>query len=613
MKLTKRIEPLQPTTFTKPTNLNLQTRPFASLCSSNSQINEVNDATSIQTQIGSSGNLLEKLITTPISTVSPTLIQKKHFISFLSQPSPIQTKLNIGEPNDKYEKEADDNATKVVHQINSPMQGKSVQKQESSEEKNEELQMKPLLQRRENLVCGEASPDLESSIQSARSRGQSLDPSLQDKMGQSMGADFSGVKIHTDSQADYLNKTIQAKAFTTGQDIFFRQGCYAPTSRSGQELIAHELTHVVQQNGEQFSTRLKTLNSETSSSNTIQRFITIDNGSNDYPVKKESRKWKKDKSVPNDNSFFVSQEEQNGSFFHQDGNEYKANLVSKSNANLMVSENYDLAIEAGVEAKSFFATTSRISEANGALGGRIQLKKTKKYLRITDGKGRQKKLFQVIPFVPENKKLIGKEGEGLDMRVPQRCNEMAEMVTGKIPLESSAETQLFNLMIKLIKDLTNHDYAPELREAGLLAARDRENGAKAYLDAQDAIQAAFKDLYDNRQDELIQEFTRNHLNEAMDPKIGSAITTFSAATEAEMPQDKNTFFGYHFGSVVAKSGSDYITLENYARRDADVGLSTGSSNDPLFFFRMLGPQKSWHQNMLDTGDFIGRVMSFVVE
>ena len=57
------------------------------------------------------------------------------------------------------------------------------------------------------------------------------------------------VKVHTDSQSDQLNKSIQAKAFTTGQDVFFRQGAYEPSSRGGQELIAHELTHVVQQNG----------------------------------------------------------------------------------------------------------------------------------------------------------------------------------------------------------------------------------------------------------------------------------------------------------------------------------------------------------------------------
>ncbi|MEH2453218.1 eCIS core domain-containing protein [Nostoc sp.] len=72
---------------------------------------------------------------------------------------------------------------------------------------------------------------------------------IREPMEQGFGADFSRVKVHTDTQADQLNRSIQAKAFTTEQDVFFRQGAYEPGSRGGQELIAHELTHVVQQNG----------------------------------------------------------------------------------------------------------------------------------------------------------------------------------------------------------------------------------------------------------------------------------------------------------------------------------------------------------------------------
>jgi hypothetical protein len=72
-------------------------------------------------------------------------------------------------------------------------------------------------------------------------------------MGQVMGADFSGVKVHTDTQSDQLNQSIQARAFTTKQDIFFRKGAYDPSSPGGQELIAHELTHVMQQNGSDVS------------------------------------------------------------------------------------------------------------------------------------------------------------------------------------------------------------------------------------------------------------------------------------------------------------------------------------------------------------------------
>ncbi|MEH1916916.1 eCIS core domain-containing protein [Nostoc sp.] len=64
-------------------------------------------------------------------------------------------------------------------------------------------------------------------------------------MEQAFGADFSGVKVHTNGQSDQLNRSIQARAFTTGQDVFFREREYNPGSQGGQEL----LTHVVQQNG----------------------------------------------------------------------------------------------------------------------------------------------------------------------------------------------------------------------------------------------------------------------------------------------------------------------------------------------------------------------------
>ncbi|MDB9494042.1 DUF4157 domain-containing protein [Spirulina major CS-329] len=94
-----------------------------------------------------------------------------------------------------------------------------------------------------------APVEIESEIHRAQGSGQALDPQLQRSMGQAMGADFSHVKVHTDRTSDTLNHALQAKAFTTGSDVFFRQGEYNPSSKGGQELIAHELTHVVQQTG----------------------------------------------------------------------------------------------------------------------------------------------------------------------------------------------------------------------------------------------------------------------------------------------------------------------------------------------------------------------------
>ncbi|MEZ4868518.1 MAG: DUF4157 domain-containing protein [Caldilineaceae bacterium] len=98
---------------------------------------------------------------------------------------------------------------------------------------------------------GDGAFDLDEAtagrINGARGGGQALDTSVQTKMGESMGADFSGVRVHTGSEAHQLNEQLSAKAFTTGSDIFFREGAYSPQSSSGQELLAHELTHVVQQ------------------------------------------------------------------------------------------------------------------------------------------------------------------------------------------------------------------------------------------------------------------------------------------------------------------------------------------------------------------------------
>ncbi|MBU7587420.1 MAG: DUF4157 domain-containing protein [Nostoc sp. TH1S01] len=182
------------------------------------------------------------------------------------QPSPIQMKLTIGQPGDKYEQEADRLAADVVQQINAP-ENQQVQREAAPEEEEvqmkpisgsiqreaapeeEEVRMKPIVQRLSGAGGMTATPDLEQSIQQARSSGQPLTESIREPMEQAFSADFSGVKVHTDAQSDELNQSIQAKAFTTGQDIFFRQGEYQPGNRGGQELIAHELTHVVQQSG----------------------------------------------------------------------------------------------------------------------------------------------------------------------------------------------------------------------------------------------------------------------------------------------------------------------------------------------------------------------------
>ncbi|MDJ0676403.1 MAG: DUF4157 domain-containing protein [Calothrix sp. MO_167.B42] len=179
----------------------------------------------------------------------------------------VQTKLTIGKPNDRYEQEADRVSARVVQQINLPapvsntqggvVQGKdeglkmkpmaATTQQEAMPEEGG-LQMMPMVQRQEAIGGGETSTQLSGEINRAKGGGQSLDAGLQQSIGQAMGNDFSGVRVHTDERADRLNRSLSARAFTTGQDLFFKKGEYQPGSREGQGLIAHELAHVVQQN-----------------------------------------------------------------------------------------------------------------------------------------------------------------------------------------------------------------------------------------------------------------------------------------------------------------------------------------------------------------------------
>ncbi len=96
---------------------------------------------------------------------------------------------------------------------------------------------------------GRVHPDVTSQINSVRGRGTPLAPDLAEQIGGKLGDGFADVRVHTDGLSDSLARSVQARAFTTGSDIFFAQGEYRPQSSAGRELLAHELTHVVQQRG----------------------------------------------------------------------------------------------------------------------------------------------------------------------------------------------------------------------------------------------------------------------------------------------------------------------------------------------------------------------------
>src|SRR5687768_5794183 len=84
-------------------------------------------------------------------------------------------------------------------------------------------------------------------IRSKAGGGNSLDGGVQRQLESGLGADMSGVRVHTDGEADSMARSVDSVAFTTGNDIFFRSGAYDPGSQQGMHLLAHEATHTVQQ------------------------------------------------------------------------------------------------------------------------------------------------------------------------------------------------------------------------------------------------------------------------------------------------------------------------------------------------------------------------------
>ncbi len=200
----------------------------------------------------------------------PTPVEQSNSQSNISQHTfngpALHFKLEINQPNDPYEKEADAMADKVIQRqaTSGPvgiqrkcahceaeekkLQGKSsysandIQRKCAHCEEEEKR-----IQKKDAGGSPDVSPSIESALQSGKGNGNPLSDGLKAEMNDSFGVDFSGVSIHTDGQSTQMNKDLNAHAFTHGNDIYFNSGKFDPSSSSGKHLLAHELTHVVQQ------------------------------------------------------------------------------------------------------------------------------------------------------------------------------------------------------------------------------------------------------------------------------------------------------------------------------------------------------------------------------
>ncbi len=186
----------------------------------------------------------------------PVYLQRSN----VSQPTTfLQPKLTVSEPGDMYEQEADQIAKRVIQPFIPTPKVTSVKAIDPTQVKRKpntcKTEEQPGLQSTDNLIQRasdsslQITDNLESRLNGSKGGGSSLSNEVLAFMEPRFGTDFSQVKVHTDNESSRMNQELQAQAFTHKQDVYFGAAKYNPDSQEGKELLAHELTHVVQQTG----------------------------------------------------------------------------------------------------------------------------------------------------------------------------------------------------------------------------------------------------------------------------------------------------------------------------------------------------------------------------
>lgn len=170
------------------------------------------------------------------TTVAPPATASEDGLKLL-----VQARLSVSSPSDSFEHEAESMADEFVKSIH----GRTVAAPTTSVGSvARSVPDSGLVEGSGGLAT---TDDTASAIMSARAGGQALSGDVRSRFEGFFGADLGGVKIHNDGTSDNLCRSINAEAFTTGNDVFFSSRSFKPGSSSGDHLLAHELTHVVQQ------------------------------------------------------------------------------------------------------------------------------------------------------------------------------------------------------------------------------------------------------------------------------------------------------------------------------------------------------------------------------
>jgi hypothetical protein len=375
----------------------------------------------------------------------------------------------------------------------------------------------------------------------------------------------------------------------------------------------------------------------------VQRYVEIEPGAHNYPGKYQRDQhaflgWSE--SAENDEQFFPSQHEKvfprepeeggsYSSYFDRAEKPRTANITYSGSVRLRFSDSFDLAIEQGTgESKVFFATAAHIRAANKALTGRVRFQQGTHYLRVR-GPWWVRRLYQVEPVVETERTGeagtpgVTEKATGLSILTPQRCNEMAEFVTGKVGLDLTGGSSWDNFVARVL-DIVENSGSQHLDgvEAAFKKARSgKSEDQKAYVAYSAQMSRTFQDLKVANSLQLEAALRTLGLNQFLPPPPpGSAMAVFGlgdAEQEAYRRENKTRIGAYHFGAVVATSGGDYVTMENRVRFDPIVGNATASRGDPLFYFKMYGTKpesgETWHSARVSSGKYIGAILSITIK
>ncbi|WP_175621861.1 eCIS core domain-containing protein [Chryseobacterium schmidteae] len=513
-------------------------------------------------------------------------------------PPVIQKKRTVGSSNDSYEKEADHIADKVMKMPKSSSQtahsGLSVQRKCSACEQEEKLQMKPvaesispLAQRSSSENDGTVSNHVESQINSSEGGGNAMDSETKNFMENRFGTNFSDVKIHTGSYAVQMSKDLNAQAFAVGNDIYFNEGKYSPNSDKGKHLLAHELTHTIQQGNK----------IQTKTNNTIQRYI-----------------------------------DGKGTVGSAIGNDYR------------ISDDLTMAVKVGYPNHDFFAESGKAAISNiflAAVGSGIRLVEESTNFNVSQGSN-SKSLKKITPKNEQN------STSGSGMKISDDCGNSCAVVVGsnrrdalhrdamtgaddktKATTPSLMKAEIMKKMLNKwltmpstsatlkteINDTLTRAGAKQLEintsEAAYNAAiteADKEAKGDIYwskLDEYGNIMMSFYNKMPETHREEVDKYLK--INQYAAPQVGQGYTMSSGGSNYAGKRTWN----FHWGGVVMKSNDqkDTVTLENYA--------VPGNVENDLWDFAMYGnaskPGQTFHEQHHDTQQHGDRPTTMVIE